>query len=710
MLARLRRFLGRFDHAVPVGNASAAAAGDLIALGNFAEQAGRYAEACEHYRAALAIDPAEPYAHYNLGRLCYSRGDTASARTHLRSALHGKADFAEALIVLAAVQEAQGELPAAIDGLRQALRHRPRDFGALYHHGRLLAASGDPHGAEAALQAACAVDAENADANYLLATLLHGRGAFAEAEQRLRIVLRQQPEHDSARGALFNALYAQRRFEAALAGAADLLQRRPERADHWYAHGLALLALGRLDDAAASFWQVLRIDPSHALAFRMLGNALHRSARIDELVELLKTGSRRFPERFDLQSFELLALNFDDRVSAAELYREHRAFGERLEQAVSPLRGPFAASRDPQRRLRVAFVSGDLSYHPVALFLLPVLERLERAAFETVCYSSGATEDEFTRRLRRHADAWRSVGALPDRELAEALRRDEIDIAIDLAGHSGISRLVAFAHRPAPVQVSWLGYLNTTGLSCIDYRITDAYCDPPGSAERLHCERLLRLPRSQWCYRPFLESDVQVVPPCEKNGFITFGSFNQAAKISPTVRALWARLLRRLPSARLHVAGIPEGGATDRLRDDFAARGIDVERLVIRPHLPLADYYATFAEVDIALDTCPYSGGTTTFDALWMGVPVLTLPGERSASRSAASILGALGLREWIAASEEDYVRAAELHACDREGLALLRAGLRERLRESELTDEAAFARDFGQALRYAWTQWCAGR
>jgi predicted O-linked N-acetylglucosamine transferase (SPINDLY family) len=257
------------------------------------------------------------------------------------------------------------------------------------------------------------------------------------------------------------------------------------------------------------------------------------------------------------------------------------------------------------------------------------------------------------------------------------------------------------------VQVTWLGYLNTTGTTRIQYRLCDAYTDPPGVADRLHTETLVRLPDSQWCYRPFLSVDFSETPPFTRNGFVTFGSFNDVSKISPTVRKLWAEILAQSPLSRLVIVGASEGHARDGLIRDFSALGVDLARVEVLPRLSLDEYFGRFNAVDIALDTMPYSGGTTTCDALWMGVPVISLPGSRSASRSSASILSTAGLPEWIASSPEAYVELAVKSARDPRGLTELRRSLRNRLLQSPLMDEPRFARDLEDAYRRMWQEWC---
>jgi predicted O-linked N-acetylglucosamine transferase (SPINDLY family) len=667
----------------------------LIAQGNRAEDAGRLAEATALYRealrlapryakahlnlgialhaagddagalacyeSALALDAANPYASYNLGRLRYERGAAPEAERLLRQALRAKPQFAEARIVLACALDAQGKAEAAAAELEAALGERPRDFGALFLYAGVQRRLGRMDAAAAALRRALAVD----------------------------------PASVEARATLFHVLDALGDLEGAARELEEVLRLRPDWPEALYNYGCALKKLMRPAEAEDALRRALAAEPRFARAYRMLGAVLLSQARIGEALALYRSA----PEDLELASAELFALNASQDITEGELFARHAAFGRRLEEAHPARFASFVGKKDPDRRLRIGYVSGDFAYHVVTLFLLPVLERHDRAAFEVVCYSTAERVDEYTRKLAAHADAWRACGGLGERALADAIHADAIDILVDLAGHSGEPQLRVFAQRPAPVQATWLGYLNTTGLTRIDYRISDAHCDP---TDARHTETLVRLPHSQWCYRPFIRTPAASAPPCTRSGYVTFGSFNQTLKLSKTSRRLWAQILSRVPDARLVVLGVPPGRAQQDLLADF-----DPARVTIVPYVSLQDYYGWFDAVDIALDTTPYSGGTTTFDALWMGVPVLTAPGERPSSRSAASILATAGRGDWIAEDPDDYVRRAARFAGDCPMLADLRKTLRARMQASPLMDEAGFTRDLEDAYRRMWRQYC---
>lgn len=719
------------------------AADRLIAEGNRAEGAGRVQEACERYReavqaapgyakahlnlgigleaagateaaihsyeAALAIDPADPFAAYNLGKLLYTRGSPEESERLLRQALQSRPGFPEAQVVLSRVLESQGNLGAAAAALETAMRLKPDDFGALYLYAGVLLKQNRLDDAHGALKRAIAIDPESADANYALAALLLARGKPGDAEGLLRAVLKHDPHSVDAHARLFEVYDSRGDLPAAAAEMEAVLRGRPDWADALYNYGCVLKKLMRLTDAESAFHRALAADPGHSRAYRMLGSVLLGQCRTDEALALYRRARERCPGDFDLESAELFALNSSEQIAEDALFARHAAFGTRIEQAHPPRFKPFRNARDPERRLRIGFVSGDFCYHVVTLFTLPVVERHDRSAIEVYCYSTGGRVDDYTRQLSARAGVWREVSSLSASGLADAINRDGIDILVDLGGHSGIPQLAVFAQQPAPVQATWLGYLNTTGMTRIHYRISDRHADPPGLTDRYHTETLVRLPHSQWCFRPFISVACAEMPPFVRNGHVTFGSFNQALKISRAVRRLWAGILQRLPGSRLVILGVAEGRARDDLVTDLAGAGGERARITVLPYVSLQDYYNWLNAVDIALDTAPYSGGTTSCDALWMGVPVVTAPGSRPSSRSTASILSTAGLPEWIASSPEDYVRLAVESARDEALLAGLRKSLRERLRQSPLMDEERFVRDIENAYRHMWRNWCGG-
>lgn len=615
--------------------------------------------------------------------------------------------LANALIASGRGAETAGRAAAALWRYRTAAWLAPGLPAPHLNIGAVLEARGDSAGALRAYESALQADAADPYANYNAGRLAFWRGEVERAERLIRGALGLRPEFADALVMLAYVLDARKQHAQAAESLEAALRLQPDAPGPWYNYGETLWKLSRYDEAEAALRRALELEPRFVPAWHLLGNMLRGTSHLEKALEAFAQARRLDPGRFDLESMELLTLSLSDGLSAEALFERHRAFGARLEAAIPPRTAPYAQSRDPERRLRIGYVSCDFNRHPVSWFLIPLLQRHDRAGFEAYCYYTGDQVDDVTAQVRSAAAAWREVKPLSDEEIAEAIARDAIDVLVDLTGHAGALRLGVFARQPAPVQLSWLGYLHSTGLTRIAYRLSDARADPPGEADRLHTETLLRLPHCQWCFRPAYDAPVASESPCRRNGHVTFGSFNHVPKLTATTRRLWAGVLRQLPQARLLLVGVPHGRAQEDLRRDFADAGIDGARLAMLPRVSMGEYLAQFANVDIALDSTPYGGGTTTFDALWMGVPVLTLAGERPASRSASSILGALGLEDWIARTPEEYVQRAAAHAADPLAIAALRGSLRARLQDSPLMDEARFARNLESAVRDLWRAWC---
>ena len=677
-------------------------------LGIGLEAIGNLEQACKSYETALGIDPLDVYANYNLGRQLFSRNALAEAEPLLRRAIEGNPDFADARVVLSRLLENKGDLGGAAAELEQALRIRPDYFGALCNYADLLMKLHRTDDAVSALRRAVAMQPRNFDVNYKLGYLLVEKEQSAEAEQLFHRALLSNPNSLEARASLVNLYQSQGNLPNAASQAEAALKLRPAWPDMLFDYGLIIKRLARTAEAEAVFRRIIEIDRTYVRAYQMLGAVLLSQCRIQDALEVFKDGRRHCADAFVLESPEMFALNCKDDISIDDMFERHADYGRRLEQLHPARFEPFANVRDPNRRLRVGYVSGDFQDHVVSLFLLPLLEERDRSAFEVVCYSTGDTADQFTERLRSVADVWRSAARMSANAVADLIHQDRIDILLDLAGHSGNPNLRVFAQRPAPVQATWVGYLNTTGLTRIQYRISDNYCDPPGLTDRYHTEKLIRLPHSQWCYRPFTEVDCDRDAPFGRNGHVTFGSFNQTVKITPTVRKLWGEILTQVPDSRLIVVGVVDNRAQEDLYQDLENAGVERARITMLPYIPIEEYYRSFGRVDIALDTMPFSGGTTTCDALWMGTPVVTVPGVRSWSRSAASILSTLGLQEWIAESPEDYVRRAVQFARNPSTIAELRKSLRSRMLESPLMDKQLFTHDMEEAYRRMWQSWCS--
>jgi protein O-GlcNAc transferase len=646
----------------------------LLEAGMQHHGAGRLREAERAYRQALRRDDSHPQALHLLGIIAGQSGQYAAAVELFRRALARDQENADLHQNLGEAYRHQGDAAHALSCFRQAIKLRPELFQAYRN----------------------AADAAQAEAARM------EKASHAEAAREMRRIAAIYLEE-------LGRLYARRnwmqraepifREAAALApGEVSIL--------NWL--GTTQIQLGRPSEAEATLRRAIALDHRHAYARSDLAHSLFALGRIAEANAAVEEALRIDPGLAEAKATRLAYMQYRGEVTAEEIFVSHRDWG--AEAAAQTAATPFANAKEPDRRLKIGFVSGDFREHSVRYFFEPLLRMLDRARFETFCYSAVLAPDAVTARLQRMAQHWRSTNAMSDEQLRLAVRQDAIDILIDLAGHTDHGRVLAFAEKPAPVTATWLGYPGTTGLPTMDYRITDALADPPGAADRLHTERLVRLPRGFLCYEPPAEAPPVASLPALTSGRVTFGSFNNLLKVTPEVVALWGQVLRALPQARLVLKAtlLSDNGVRRRYLDLFAAGGVGPDRIELRePVAGIAGHLAVYGEIDIALDPFPYNGTATTCEALWMGVPVVTLVGDRHASRVGSSLLHRLSLQHLAAATPEAYLEAAAALARDLAGLACLRAGLRERMLASSLCDEAGFAGDFGAALRQMWREWC---
>jgi predicted O-linked N-acetylglucosamine transferase (SPINDLY family) len=462
----------------------------------------------------------------------------------------------------------------------------------------------------------------------------------------------------------------------------------------------------RLTDAEALYRKAIALDPEYAEPHTNRGNLLKDLSELDAAIACYRRAVELRPDLSALHSNLLLTLHYHPACSPADLLREHRAWAQRHVTPLAAARRPHQNAPEPDRRLRVGYVSPDFREHPVARFVLPLFREHDRHQVEVFTYSDAARPDPVTRLLRDQVDQWRDVSTLRDEQLADLVRTDEIDILVDLAAHSGRNRLLTFARKPAPVQITYLAYCSTTGVDAIDYRVTDRFLDPPGEPGH-YTETSIHLPQCYWCYS---EPPLGGRPGTERAaGPPTFGCLNNFAKVSDVTLGLWMRLLRHVPEARLLVYARTERHR-DRVRRALREAGVAESRAAFLGRQSLANYLQTYREIDVALDPYPYGGGTTTCDALWMGVPVVSLMGRTAVSRAGSTLLSHVGLEHLVARSEAQYVELAAALIRDRSGLAELRRSLRRSLESSPIMDAPRFARDFESALRTVWRAWCERR
>jgi protein O-GlcNAc transferase len=531
---------------------------------------------------------------------------------------------------------------------------------------------------------------------------------FAEAIDALRHAIAQQPEYAPARFNLGALLADRGDGEGAEHELREAIRIDPRMIEPSIVLADLYETQSRFDDAKAQFERALAIAPDHAGTMLNLGVFYFRQGRVDDAVAAFRRAKAIDPGLNDAESSLLFAMNFRDDLSPEAIAEEHRRVGAAIARAVGPPIASWANVPDAGRRLAVGYVSGDYTHHPVTLFLKPVLDHHDRSKCKVTCYSNHATMHPAAEALRARADRWRNISALDDAQVVELIRRDGIDILVDLSGHTNRNRLPVFARHPAPVQVTWLGYLNTTGIPAIAYRIVDAHTDPEGATETLHSEQLVRMPDSQWCYIPWYDVARVPHPHADRPDAVVFGSFNQYMKIGNACLDRWCEILRRVPAAELSILDIRSEAIRQDLLSRIEARGIPPSRVSIRGRQDILEYFTTIGNVDIALDTAPYNGATTTLDALWMDVPIVGLRGDRGISRGTYSILSTLGAQELIARSSDEYVDINVRLANEREWREKLRQTLRPRLERSPLMDAQRFTAALEDRYRAMWRAWCA--
>ncbi len=568
--------------------------------------------------------------------------------------------------------------------------------------------------AEAAVRRILVLHPKDFDALLLLAEIHCEKDEPKHAETLSRRAVVSKPGSSLAQHRLGVAFRKQQCYEKAVRCFRRALALEPCFAEAHLDLGQALHQQGSLGQAVKSFYRALAINPVMARGHYRLGNSLWNQGQIAPAIECYRRAIALKPNYGAALSNLAFTMNYDAEASRSEIYAAHRARAAML-PALQLFDRSYSNDRRPERRLRIGYVSGDFCEHSVSYFFEPLLASHNHSEVEVFAYSSldSAEEDETTGRLRSLADHWISICHWDDKHAAEQIREDRIDILIDLGGYTTRGRLALFALKPAPVQVNWMGYLNTTGLAVMDYRITDEIADPAGETDRFNSETLVRLRPPFLCYRPFDHAPPVSALPAYEAGHLTFGSFNDLPKLTPGVIKLWAKLLHTVRGSRLIIKTeqMRDAPTASLLRSRFADEGIAPERIdLLAWRVRTVHHLARYGLVDVALDPFPFNGVTTTCEALWMGVPVVTLRGDRPYARVGASLLASVGLQEFVTEDPESYVEMAASLGKDLFRLRELRLGLRDRMRASPLCDGAGFARSTERAYRRMWQNWCAQR
>ncbi len=680
--------------------------GDLL---NILLGVGELTQAEALCREQLLAKPDNAYYHYNLGVVLGNEGRPADAQQCYEKALALMPELSQARNNLISMQIEQSLFDAAEASCRQASLAHPGDPVFLDRLGALLLHQSRLDEAESCYKASLERQAQSFDALFGLAKVEAAQGRHAQAEATLYKAIRLKPESAEAQCDLASALYRQNRYGDALPAYLRAIQLNPGLAPAHDGAGSVLQLQGQLLAAEQHYRRALALQPASVTAHNNLGLLLKEQCKPAEAADCFRRALEIDPGFTEAHSNMLFCMSQDESITPAALLLEHKRFGDRVEGALRDHWQAHANQRDPNRPLVVGFVSADMRAHALANFIEPIFEQLSRyPSLVLHVYYNHMVHDQVTKRLRSFIAHWHDIVGVPDAALAQQIRADGIDILVDLSGHTGLQRLQTFAHKPAPIQLSWMGYPGTTGMQAMDYYVGDQYLLPPGTAEEQFSESLIRLPANA----PFIPSSaappVSALPALAK-GYVTFGSFNRVGKINPRVVAAWAALLHAVPTAHLLLGAMPADGAAAAITGWFADAGVSPDRLSMHPRSDMASYLALHQQVDICLDTFPYGGGTTTLNAIWMGVPTLTVTGSTIASRCGATILGLIGLPEFVAVDVDDFVRKGVAAASDLAALAALRAGMRSRFAASPTGQPAEVARSFDTALRAIWQRWCAG-
>ncbi len=680
------------------------------ALGNVQLKQGSRQQAVASFERALALRPDYVDVHVNLGKALFEQGDWESAGRCYEKALALDPRCADAHNNYGNFLRAKGQPEEALAAFERCLEICPTNVAAYVNQGSVFVSQKKHDQAIASFRCALAIRPEFDAALGALGSVFSAQGRLSEALDCFERIVQNQSNSTHAHNNVGAILMRMQRIDEATVAfeKAIALANGAEGALPYFNLGTILLEAKKADEAIELFEKVLALEPRLTGAQNNLGCALIAKGRPADAVAAFARASASSPTFRDAASNRILMMNYVKSVSNKELLQAAKQFGDSLD----PVETIDFVSRDltPDRKLRIGYVSGDFIIHPVAMFLMQVLAAHDRSKFEIYAYSNHTKEDRATFHLRQFADNWRSIVQLDDAGAEDLIRRDAINILVDLSGHTGRNRLPLFARRPAPVQASWLGYFATTGVPAMDYIILDAISAPPGS-DIYYSEQVIRLPYGRFCYLtpPF---HIEVAePPCIERGYVTFGSFNNVAKISSGALRLWAKILLAVPNSRLLLKwkSFDEASTVQRFLDAFADEGVSADRIETRGETPFEKMLAEYGDIDIALDPFPFGGGTTSCEALWMGVPIVTLPGERLASRQTLGFLHGMGFAQLAAETPEDYAALAISLANNPRELRELRHSLRPAMEKSPFCDGARFTATLEAAYRQMWRRHVLG-
>ncbi|MGF1581175.1 MAG: tetratricopeptide repeat protein [Gemmataceae bacterium] len=679
-------------------------------LGAVYAMLGQPEEAVLWHRRALELNPNYAEGHINLGNALGRQGKIEEAAACYRRGLElsslNSRNESIALLNLGHALRNLGQLQEAAASYRRFVELNPKSAEGHSSLGSVFLKQGKAEEAAASYRTVLELSPNEPEAHNNLGVALMDQEQTEEALKCFQHACRLQPDYPEALNNLGNAHRHQGNYEEAIATFHRVLASHPNHVRAYNNLGAALLALHRYDEACVCLRRAQELQPDWPETYLDLGNGFKAQGLGQEAIGCYRRALELAPNYHEVTSPMLFALWSTPGFDLAAIAEEHRRWEQRYVVPLHKKNGAYPNERSPEKRLRVGYVSPDFREHVVGRNVLPLLREHDREQVEVVCYSNGNKPDSLTVRFQEIADLWRNIRGVSDERVAELVREDQIDILVDLALHTAGNRLLTFASKPAPVQVTFAGYPGTTGMTAIDYRLTDPYLDPPGEDESHYAEKTIRLPHSYWCYEPNGdEPEVGPLPALER-GKITFGCLNNPSKINAGVIRAWSRVLRGVPESELLVLCNSES-QRQRMLDVLKNEGVEKSRLRTTGRVPRKEYLALYNQIDIGLDTLPYNGHTTSLEGFWMGVPLVSQRGSTLVGRAGLGHLTNLGLAELVGQNEDEFVRIAIGLATDLPRLQDLRVGMRERMKASPLMDVVGFTRGIEAAYREMWKRWC---
>ena len=641
-------------------------------LGSALQAIGRFEEAVKSYNQAIQIYPDYVDAHYNLGNVFKELGLLDEAVKSYNKAIQLKPDYVDAHYNLSVALKDLKQLEKSIQSCVKAIQLKP-DYAEAYNN---------------------------------LGATLQELGRLDEAVKRYNQAIKINPDYADAYSNLGVVQRELGQFEEVINNCKKAIQLKPDNAEAYNNLGVSLKTLGQLDEAVNSYNKAIQLKPDYAEAYSNLGNALQDQGQLDKAIKNYNKAIELKPDYTDAHSNLLMTLNYTTDLDPTNAITMARKFGKFVTENAQMRFSNYQGLSAP-KKLRVGFVSGDLCRHPVGHFLESVLSHINPDRIELIAYSNSNIIDDLSKRIKPFFSKWKSIYNQSDEAVANIIHSDKIHILVDLSGHTAYNRLPVFSWNPAPIQVSWLGYFATTGLNEMDYLLGDPYVTPP-EYDNHFTEKVWRLPKTRWCFTPPNVNINAAELPALNNGYITFGCFNNLTKMNDEVVELWSKVLNSIPNSRLLLKAkqFRDKSTQESVIQRFNIQGVKSERITLEEPEKREKYFAAYNQIDIALDPFPFTGGTTSVECLWMGVPVLTLAGDSLISRQGVGILINIGLPDWIADNKKEYIAKSILFASDLEKLATLRSRLRRQILTSPLFDAQSFAQDFEKSLWEMWGQY----